>query len=337
MKRSRYSETQIINILKEAESGIPVEELCRKHGFSQSAFYKWKAKYSGMDVSSLARLRALEEENQRLKKMYADLSLEHLGLKEIIQKKTLKPDARKDLATYAMKEYGLSERQACKLLNLSRSVYRYQAKKENDEEIARRLLELAARKPRWGFGKMADYLKNAVHGWNHKRISRPLIQPEQMNQSWSMDFMSDSLTSGKAFRTFNILDDFNREALWIEVDTSLPAERVIRVLEMIISWRGCPKQIRLDNGPEFSSHRLENWAKQHNIQLIHIQPGKPAQNAYIERFNRTFREDILNAYLFNSLKEVRDISEQWLEEYNAARPHEALHGLSPYQYSILNT
>ncbi len=106
---------------------------------------------------------------------------------------------------------------------------------------------------------------------------------------------------------------------------------------MIISWRGCPKQIRLDNDPEFISHRLENWAKEHNIQLVHIQPGKPAQNAYIERFNRTFREDILNAYLFNSLKEVRDISEQWLEEYNAIRPHEALHGLSPYQFAVQNT
>ena len=258
-----------------------------------------------------------------------------------------------------MKEYGLSERQACKILNLSRSVYRYQAKRADDEEIARRLLELAARKPRWGFGKMADYLKNEAHGWNHKRIRRvycdlhlnlrvrakkrlpkripqPLIRPERINQSWSMDFMSDSLASGRAFRTFNVLDDFNREALWIEVDTSLPAERVIRVLEMIISWRGCPKQIRLDNGPEFISHRLENWAKNHNVQLVHIQPGKPAQNAYIERFNRTFREDILNAYLFNSLKEVRDISEQWLEEYNSVRPHEALHGLSPYQFAVLN-
>ena len=139
-----------------------------------------------------------------------------------------------------MKEYGLSERQACKMLNLSRSVYRYQAKKENDEEIARRLLELAARKPRWGFGKMADYLKNEAHGWNHKRIRRfycdlhlnlrvraknrlpkripqPLIRPEQINQSWSMDFMSDSLMNGKPIRTMNIMDDYNREVLWIEI------------------------------------------------------------------------------------------------------------------------
>mgnify|MGYP003732806499 CR=1 FL=1 len=260
------------------------------------------------------------------------------------------------MVSYAIQNHGLSERQACGMLNLSRSVYRYQAKKGGDEEIAGALLELASRKPRWGLGKMQDYLRNEAHGWNHKRIRRvycdlhlnlrvkpkkrlprripqPLIQPERPNHSWSIDFMSDSLTSGRAFRTFNILDDFNREALWIEVDTSLPTERVIRVLEMIISWRGCPVQIRMDNGPEFISHRLENWAKQHNIQLVHIQPGKPSQNAYIERFNRTFREDVLDAYLFNSLSEVREISEQWLEEYNTIRPHEALQGLPPYQYA----
>jgi len=258
-----------------------------------------------------------------------------------------------------MQEYGLSERQACKILNLSRSVYRYKPKKGCDEEVTRELLDLAGRKPRWGFGKMADYLKNKGYGWNHKRIRRvycelnlnlrvrpkrrlpkripqPLIQPERANQSWSMDFMSDSLASGRAFRTFNILEDFNREALWIEVDTSLPAERVIRVIEMVISWRGCPKQIRMDNGPEFISRRLGEWGREHNIQLVHIQPGKPAQNAYIERFNRTYREDVLDAYLFNSLTEVREISERWLEEYNAVRPHEALHGLSPYQYTIQN-
>jgi putative transposase len=258
-----------------------------------------------------------------------------------------------------MQEYGLSERQACGMLNLSRSVYRYQAKKSKDEEIAKALLALAGRKPRWGFGKMRDYLKNEAHGWNHKRIRRiycdlrlnlkvkpkkrlpkripqPLVQPEQADHSWSIDFMSDSLASGRAFRTLNILDDFNREALWIEVDTSLPAERVIRVLEMIISWRGCPKQIRMDNGPEFISHRLENWAREHNIQLAHTQPGKPAQNAYIERFNRTYREDILDAYLFNSLSDVREISEQWLEEYNVIRPHESLQGLSPYQYASIH-
>jgi len=245
------------------------------------------------------------------------------------------------------------------MLKMSRSACRYQAKKPDDEEIKQMLLEVAARKPRWGFRKMVDYLKNQGYVWNHKRIRRvycelglnlrvkpkkrlpartpqPLVQPEQANQSWSLDFMSDSLASGRAFRTLNILDDFNREALWIEVDTSLPAERVIRVLEMLIEWRGCPKQIRMDNGPELISYRLKTWAEENQIILAHIQPGKPAQNAYVERFNRTFREDVLDAYLFDSLSEVREITEQWLEEYNAIRPHEALQGLPPYQYAAQN-
>ena len=148
--------------------------------------------------------------------------------------------------------------------------------------------------------------------------------------------MSDSLSNGRAIRTLNIIDDYNREALWIVVDTSLPAERVVRVLESLLLWRAAPKQIRMDNGPELISKRLEIWAKEKHIELIHIQPGKPAQNAYIERFNRTFREDVLDAYMFDSLDEVRLITERWLEEYNTIRPHQALQGLSPRQFAIHN-
>jgi putative transposase len=253
----------------------------------------------------------------------------------------------------------VSQRRACRLLNVSRSVYRYQAKITDQDQIVRELRQLAERHRSWGYGKMIDYLKNQGHGWNHKRIYRMycelalnlrrkpkkrwparsaqvLAQPAQANQSWSLDFMSDSLASGRAFRTLNILDDYNREALWIEVDTSLPAERVIRVLEMLRLWRGVPYQIRMDNGPELISHRLEACAKDHDIELAHIQPGQPAQNAYIERFNRTFREDVLDAYLFHSLEEVRGIVEPWIADYNAIRPHEALRGLSPYQFAAKN-
>ena len=205
---------------------------------------------------------------------------------------------------------------------------------------------------------MNDWLSLQGYGWNHKRLHRvyvqmglnlrikpkkrlptreahPLIQPDRANSCWSMDFMSDALVSGRAFRTFNVIDDFNRELLWIEVDTSLPAERVIRVLDMIANWRGYPQQIRTDNGPEFISAKMADWAQQHKIDHAFIQPGKPAQNAYIERFNRTYREDVLDAYLFNSLQDVRHINEWWLEEYNAIRPHESLGGLPPYTYTVV--
>jgi len=243
------------------------------------------------------------------------------------------------------------------MMKISRTVYRYQAAKPDDSEMIEQLLLIAEHKPRWGFKKMYQYLRNQGHRWNHKRVRRvycelglnlrvkpkkrlpsrepkPLVQPEAANISWSLDFMSDSLMSGRAFRTLNVIDDFNREGLWIDIDISIPAERVIRVLEMIALWRGYPKQLRIDNGPELISRRLAQWAETHKVELAFIQPGKPAQNAYIERFNRTFREAVLDAYLFSSIQEVRDIAEEWLEEYNTIRPHEALGGLPPYQYAV---
>ena len=245
------------------------------------------------------------------------------------------------------------------MLKISRTTYRYEAIKPDDSEIIEQLQIVAEHKPRWGFRKMAQYLRNQGYRWNHKRVRRvycemglnlrvkpkkrlpsrnpkPRVQPESPNVSWSLDFMSDSLVNGRAFRTLNVIDDFNREGLWIEVDTSIPSERVIRVLEMIALWRGFPKQIRIDNGPEFISHAFIEWAERHHVELAYIQPGKPAQNAYIERFNRTLREEVLDAYLFSLIQEVREIAEEWLEEYNAVRPHEALGGLPPLQYELAN-
>lgn len=255
-----------------------------------------------------------------------------------------------------MQAHSLSERRACRLVGLSRTVYRYQPQVVDDKTIGEQLRQLAEAHQHWGFGKMRAYLRNQGQGWNHKRVHRiycemglhlrvkpkkrlparerqPLVVPEQPNQCWSMDFMHDSLMSGRSFRTLNILDDFNREALWIDVATALPTERVVRVLDMLAQWRGYPQRLRLDNGPEFIARKLAEWAEKHNVQLGHIQPGKPAQNAYIERFNRTFRTEVLDAYAFSSLQEVRDITELWLEEYNAVRPHQALGGLPPYAYA----
>ena len=181
---------------------------------------------------------------------------------------------------------------------------------------------------------MALHLKRKAKKRLPARTAQPLVVPGRANQTWSLDFMSDSLSNGRTFRTLNVIDDFNREALWIEVDTFLPAERVVRVLETLLSERTTPCSIRMDNGPELISQRLESWAQERHIELLHIQPGKPAQNAYIERFNRTFREDVLDAYLFDDLEEVRTITERWLEDYNTIRPHEALKGISPRQFAL---
>ena len=167
------------------------------------------------------------------------------------------------------------------------------------------------------------------------RVKQPLIIPTAPNQVWSIDFMSDSLADGRRYRLFNVIDDFNRESLAIEVDTSLPSLRVIRVLERLVAERGKPANIRCDNGPEFISHKLEQWCneKDKQITLQFIQPGKPMQNAYIERNNGSIRRELLDAYLFYTLAEVRSLSHEWRVDYNAERPHKSLGYLSPLQYA----
>jgi len=197
------------------------------------------------------------------------------------------------------------------------------------------------------------YLRNVKgFGWNHKRVYRiyrelelnlrikprkrivrdkpePLAVPDTINTCWSMDFMHDQLENGRSYRLFNVIDDFNREGLTIEADFSLPAIRVIRALDQVIEWRGKPKQIRCDNGPEYISGLLATWAENNGIELAFIQPGNPQQNAYIERYNRTVRYDWLGQYLFESIEDVQSYATQWLWTYNNERPNMGLGGITP--------
>lgn len=255
---------------------------------------------------------------------------------------------------YIREEHETSISRACRIIGYSRSGMYYQSRKQ-DEAVQEKLRAWAEKKPTEGFWKLFGRIRNEGVIWNHKkvhrvykdlgmnlrrkhkrrlpeRIKQPLTQQERINQSWSMDFMSDVLMNGKRFRTLNIIDDYNREALAIEVDTSLPAARVKRVLQEVISWRGKPAQIRTDNGPEFIAGELALWCEKENIHLQYIQPGKPTQNAFIERFNGSFRRDVLDAYLFESLTQVRILAEEWMKDYNYHRPHEALDNLSPIAY-----
>tara|TARA_R100000687_G_scaffold82893_1_gene83725 strand:+ start:1906 stop:2619 length:714 start_codon:yes stop_codon:yes gene_type:complete len=221
------------------------------------------------------------------------------------------------------------------------------------------LLALTDKYPRYGFRKLFKILRRQGHVWNHKRVYRvycllklnlrrkgkkrlpsrnpePLCVPELTNHCWSIDFMADSLRCGRRFRTFNVVDDFNREALAIEVDLNLPALRVIRTLDRAAAWRGYPKKLRMDNGPEFISTALAEWAEENGVELEFIKPGKPTQNSYIERFNRTYRNEILDFYLFSRLSEVREITDNWLREYNEERPHESLGDLTPREYLVIH-
>lgn len=259
------------------------------------------------------------------------------------------------MAQWAINDKGYSKRRACRVTNISRTALAYQPTRNSDDDMLKKLLlQLADQHKRWGFGKMLEWLRLNGYDWNHKKVYRvyselclnlrikpkkrlptrhpkPLVQPEKRNDSWSMDFMSDSLVCGRAFRTLNVIDDYNREALDIVIDTSLPAQQVLNTLERLAFWRGYPKSIRVDNGPEFISGKLAEWAKAHQVTLAFIEPGKPAQNAFIERFNRTYREDILDQYLFQNLGEVRALTEEWVHNYNHERPHTALGGKTPAQ------
>ena len=255
-----------------------------------------------------------------------------------------------------MADHKMSISHACRMLGVSRSYFGYQPKMKDDSLLAGLLNDLANRYKRYGFKKLLTKLRQSGIKDNHKRVYRiyceeglnmrkrpkkrlpsrnpePLVAPSTPNVSWSIDFMSDSLSTGRRFRTFNIIDDCNRCCLDIEIDFSLTAERVVRTLDRLSLWAGSyPEKLRCDNGPEFISHALAYWAKANNVEICFIEPGKPSQNGFIERFNRTYREEVLNMYIFNSLEDVRDITGRWIYEYNYERPHESLGNIAPALY-----
>jgi putative transposase len=237
------------------------------------------------------------------------------------------------------------------------SVYYYKDKPREDEPIRQELSKMAIHHNRWGFWMMYSKLRDLNYLDNHKRVYRiytamklnlrrkhkkrppariqePLAQPIRPNLTWSMDFMHDGLIGGRSFRSFNIIDDFNREVLNITIDTSLTSLRIIRELNKLIEWRGTPSKLRVDNGPEFISQALEDWSKDNQIDLTFIEKGKPHQNGYIERFNRTYREEILDNYAFESLKEARLMTQAWMWVYNNERPHSSLGYMSPRKFLL---
>jgi len=251
-------------------------------------------------------------------------------------------------------QYAFSQRRACGLLMIAVSSVRYQAR-QRDEELRTRLVELAREKPRFGYRRLQVLLRRGGEVVNHKRVHRvyreaglelrrkkrkhcarqsaPLRQYTAANQEWALDFVHDAIAAGRAIRVLSVVDAYTRECLALEVDTSFASRRVTRVLDAIIAQRGEPRSIRCDNGPELTSRHFMAWCIERKIELIHIQPGKPTQNAHVESFHGRLREECLRVSWFHNLFDARRKIAFWRCDYNEQRPHSSLNYRTPAEFA----
>jgi putative transposase len=268
----------------------------------------------------------------------------------------VRPAGKRAVITHLVQAHGLSERRACRLAGLNLSTWQYRARRPQPSALRERLKELAGQRRRFGYRRLHALLRR--EGWrvNHKAVHRiyveeglqvrqrkrkrlaralrrPMLVPQAPNQRWSMDFQHDLLATGQRFRSLNIVDDFSRECPAIEVDTSLPGARVVRVLDRLAETRGLPKEIIVDNGPEMIGKALDQWAWRYGVRLHFIDLGKPSQNAFIESFNGRFRDECLNENWFLDIHDARRIIEAWRIDYNSSRPHSALGYATPEEFA----
>lgn len=265
------------------------------------------------------------------------------------------PEAKRSAIAHVRQVHGVSERRACGLIDQPRSTQRYRAKTRTEDGVRRRIAELAAERPRFGYRRLTALLKReGVSVWHGRvyRIAKELrlqvprrkrkriasskqasVAITRPNQRWGMDFVTDSLADGRSFRALAVVDHYTRECPVIEVDLSLPGTRVVRVLERLAEERGLPAAVRVDNGPEFVCDAVRRWCQQKKLQLDYIEPGKPMQNGHIESFNGKFRDECLNTHWFTSLRQARSNIENWRADYNEFRPHSALGYATPNEFA----
>jgi len=263
---------------------------------------------------------------------------------------------RKRAVTWAVRDKGYSQRRACGLVGLHPKTYRYASKRTGDEGLWARLRELASQRRRFGYRRLWLVLKRQGIRVNRKKLYRlykeerlsvrkrggrkralgtraPMAIPQDRNLRWSLDFVMDTLVSGRRFRILTVVDDFTRECLGLIADTSLTGPRVVRELDRIVETRACPRMIVSDNGTELTSNAVLAWQQEHDVEWHYIAPGKPMQNGFVESFNGRLRDECLNEHLFTNLNEVRQIIEAWRIDYNTNRPHTSLNGLTPTEFA----
>ncbi|MFZ4553936.1 MAG: IS3 family transposase [Burkholderiales bacterium] len=346
MRKSRFGEEKMVEILREADR-LPVAEVSKKHGVSEQTIYNWRRHFGSMEIAEVKRMRQLEAENARLKKLLVDRDLEIDVMKESAAKKLVSASARREQIRYAMAR-GLSQRRACALLSVSRSKVGYAPTKvKKNLPVLAAMGVLSAQYPRFGYRRIHVFLGRQGFEMGHGRVwrlwrqaklqvprkrprkriasSRPrLPAPMGPNQVWSYDFVHDACANGQKLKCLTVVDEFTRMSLAIDVAGSIRSGRVLEVLSQLISVHGALRYLRSDNGPEFVSRAILRWAKNENVDLALIDPGKPWQNGIDESFNGKFRDECLSIEWFRDRVEAKVVIEQWRQHYNDVRPHSSL-------------
>ncbi|NWJ38696.1 IS3 family transposase [Xanthomonas campestris] len=353
--KKRVTDEPVIGFLREAESGVAIKDLCRRHGFSEASYYLWRSKFGGMSVPDAKRLKDLESENARLKKLLAEQLFENDLIKDALRKKLVSAPARRTLVREWIGR-GASERRALAVIGMSASALRYCPREDRNGELRERICALAHRHRRYGVGMIYLTLRQEGRIVNYKRVERlyreqqlqvhrrkrkkvpigerqPLLRPSQANQVWSMDFVFDRTAEGRVIKCLVIVDDATHEAVAIEVERAISGHGVTRVLDRLAHSRGLPKVIRTDNGKQFCGKAMVAWAHARNVHLLLIQPGKPNQHAYVESFNGRLRDDCLNEHWFQTLLHARTEIERWRRDYHEDRPKKAIGGMTPAAYA----
>ncbi|EPW4258880.1 TPA: IS3 family transposase [Enterobacter cloacae] len=355
--KKRFSDEKLISILREAEAGVSARKLCRKHAISDATFYTCRKTFGGMEVPEVKRLKSLEEENARLKKLLAEAMLDKEALQVALGRKLLTTGQKREAVEFMYDATGLSQRRACKLTGLSLSTCRYEAQRPAaDAHLSGRITELALERRRFGYRCILQPLRREGLHVNHKRVYRiyhlnglsvkrrrrrkglateqfPLLRPDAPNLTWSMDFVMDALANGQRIKCLTCVDDFTKECLTITAAFGISGVQVTRILDSIALFRGYPATIRTDQGPEFTCRALDQWVFEHGVELRLIQPGKPTQNGFIESFNGRFRDECLNEHWFSDILNARKTVNDWRQDYNECRPHSSLDYQTPAEFA----
>lgn len=354
MKRGQFSEDQIVKILHEQEQGQKVGDICRRHGIGEATFYKWKSKYGGLDLAP--KVCPSRSRESTIKDTISGCSFGSGYIKGCHIKKMVTPASRREAVTYVKATYDISERRACKSLNVDRTCIRYRSRRGSDEKVREVLRKLSYERHWFGYRQLYQLLQRDGLTINHKKVYRiyreeglqvkkrkghkraigtrtSLRKACGINQCWALDFVSDSFMDGRRFRILTVIDEYSRECLALVADTSISGHRLARELRYLIEERGSPQTIISDNGTEMTSKAILYWQKKQQVEWYYIAPGKPMQNGFIESFNGKLRDECLNEILFEDINHAQEILAKWKEDYNMNRPHSSLKGKTPIEFA----